>query len=115
MIDTLKCAVTALALLFAGQVQAEILTSKPQQPASGTTAGTFTTIDVPASALTQPLGINPAGAITGYYLSNSLSHGFLWAPDGTFTSFDPPGSQSTLPIAINPAGTITGYYYAGNT
>jgi hypothetical protein len=65
---------------------------------------------------TTPLSINPAGAITGYYLDvNFVAHGFLRAPNGKFTNIDPPGSLSCNPIAINPAGAITGNYADGNT
>jgi hypothetical protein len=63
-------------------------------------------------------GINPAGAITGYYNECQTycpNHGFLRAPNGKFTTFDPPGSQiTTSPSAINPSGAITGSYYDAN-
>src|SRR5260370_36173996 len=53
---------------------------------------TFITFDVPG-ALEAVNGINPAGAITGWYFeANFVGHGFLRAPDGTITTFDPPGS-----------------------
>jgi hypothetical protein len=76
--------------------------------------GTFTTFDPPGSGATQAYGINPAGAITGYYCDArfQVCHGFLRAPDGTFTTFDPPGSfPYTLPYGNNSAGAITGRYY----
>ena len=39
---------------------------------------TFTTFDPPGSVSTIPMGINPAGEITGYYGdANSVTHGFL--------------------------------------
>ena len=61
---------------------------------------------------TSPSGINPAGAITGYYNdAGFLDHGFLRARDGTFTEFDAPGAVSTTPSSINPAGAITGSYW----
>ena len=68
-----------------------------------------------AAGRTFPFGngsiINPAGAITGYYIdSSSGGHGFVRAPGGTITGFDPTGSLYTEPEAINPAGTITGFY-----
>jgi uncharacterized membrane protein len=73
--------------------------------------GTFTTFNPPGATATAVLAINPAGAITGYYLdANFGAHGFVRAPDGTFTTFDPPGSTFTEPSAINAAGVITGLF-----
>ncbi len=65
--------------------------------------GTFTVIDG-----SIPMGINPAGAITGF--SFDVSYAYLRNPDGTIVTFSPPGSNYTSPSAINPAGAITGYY-----
>src|SRR5438477_81589 len=88
---------------------------------------TFTTFDAPGAG-TGPFpqgtfsygGINPAGAIAGYYTDDSnVSHGFLRAPSGAFTTFDVPGAgtgdgQGTFaPVFgfnLNPQGTITGNY-----
>ncbi|PYT26012.1 MAG: hypothetical protein DMG58_23295 [Acidobacteria bacterium] len=83
---------------------------------------TFTTFDAPGAGANQnqgtaPVAINPAGAITGYYIdANWGGHGFLRAPDGTFTTFDVPGSNSangagTVPASINSSGTVTGTYF----
>src|SRR2546426_2696756 len=91
-------------------------------------AATFTTFDAPGAGTgfgqgTFAASINPAGAITGYYLdANGVFHGFLRAPDGSVTTLDAPGAgagtdlrQGTFPKSINPAGAITGYYIdAGN-
>jgi hypothetical protein len=65
-------------------------------------AGTFTTFDLPGSPQTVALGINPAGAITGFYSDpiTFVAHGFLRAPDGTFTTFDGPGAEQTTPAGI---------------
>jgi hypothetical protein len=53
---------------------------------------------------TVAFGINPAGAITGYYLdANKVLHGFLCAPGGTITTFDDASAD------INPQGAIAGY------
>ena len=89
--------------------------------------GSFTVFDAPGAG-TGPFpqgtfsygGINPAGAIAGYYTDDSnVSHGFLRAPGGAFTTFDVPGAgtgdgQGTFaPVFgfnINPQGTITGNY-----
>jgi hypothetical protein len=84
--------------------------------------GTITTFDAPGAGTSPFQGtypfqgqiINPAGAITGFYVDSSdVSHGFLRAPDGTITGFDPTGSLFTFPLAINPAGAITGQYCDG--
>ncbi|TMB98590.1 MAG: hypothetical protein E6J42_05600 [Chloroflexi bacterium] len=82
--------------------------------------GTITSFDPPGSEGTFPAsanGINPAGAITGYYNDRKgVAHGFLRAPDGTITSFDAPFAhtdffgEGTFPAANNPEGAITGYY-----
>lgn len=83
--------------------------------------GIITTFEVPgggtsANQGTVAAGVNPAGAVTGYYFDNaSVSHGLLRARDGTVTSFDAPGAgtgslQGTFCINMNPAGAITGYY-----
>jgi hypothetical protein len=70
---------------------------------------TFITFDVPGAISTGPIGINPAGTITGSYADASLiDHSFVRAPNGTITTFDPPGSVFKSPTAINPAGIITG-------
>ena len=51
--------------------------------------GTFITFDVPSAGTgnnqgTLPNSINPAGAITGYYVAqNDSTHGFLRARNGT--------------------------------
>jgi hypothetical protein len=74
---------------------------------------TLITFDVPGATGTFPMGINPAGVITGYYLpaGSFEPHGFLRAPDGTITTLDLPGAVGgTTPSGINPAGTITGTY-----
>jgi hypothetical protein len=80
---------------------------------------TFTTFDVPGT-LESVNGINPAGAITGWYADTSgLFHGFVRAPEGTVTTFDP--RAPLLPLSgqvvcllparpSTPAGVITGYY-----
>jgi uncharacterized membrane protein len=90
--------------------------------------GSFTKFDVPgatcasgsiAGLCTYPAGINPSGAISGYWYQQASCkygtceyfHGFLRTPDGTITSFDvPSGVGSTYAGAINPEGAITGWY-----
>jgi uncharacterized membrane protein len=99
-----------------------IITINP--PGAGTAAGLGT----------QGPGINPEGAITGFYSdSKNVMHGFLRARDGRITTFEAPGAgsetvtgfqfttipwvyggQGTYAIAINPAGAIAGFYYDSN-
>ena len=88
--------------------------------------GTFTQIDAPDAgtgpfpegtfpANITPMGINPAGAIIGFYVdANSVQHGFVRAPNGIITEFDPPGSIFTDPNAIDQTGAIAGFYYDAN-
>src|SRR5439155_7939067 len=88
--------------------------------------GTFTQIDAPDAGTGPapqgtfpseftPAGINPAGAITGFYVdANSVQHGFVRASGGKITEFDPSGSIFTNPNAINEPGQITGFYFDAN-
>ncbi len=84
--------------------------------------GTFTQIDAPDAGTGPfpqgtfpseftPMGINPASAITGFYVdASSVQHGFVRAPSGKITEFDPTGSIFTNPNAIDEPGEITGFY-----
>jgi len=67
------------------------------------------------------LGINPAGAVAGYYFETVAGNpfggnyrGFLRSRDGSFTTFDAASASScclwTFPYSINPSGVITGSY-----
>ena len=88
--------------------------------------GTFTQIDAPDAGTGPfpqgtfpseftPAGINPAGAITGFYVdASSVQHGFVRASGGKITEFDPPGSIFTNPNAIDATGDITGFYFDAN-
>ncbi len=88
--------------------------------------GTFTQIDAPDAGTGPfpqgtfpseftPAGINPAGAITGFYVdASSVQHGFVRASGGKITEFDPPGSIFTNPNAIDAPGDITGFYFDAN-
>jgi uncharacterized membrane protein len=71
--------------------------------------GTITTFDPPGSTYTNPYAINPAGAIAGYFFTDTF-HGFLRTSGGTITTFDVPGSSGTFAVEINPAGVIIGSY-----
>jgi hypothetical protein len=88
--------------------------------------GTFTQIDAPDAGTGPfpqgtfpsegtPMGINPTGAITGFYVdAGSVQHGFVRDTNGIITEFDPTGSILTQPNAINEAGEITGFYFDAN-
>ena len=88
--------------------------------------GTFTQIDAPDAGTGPspqgtfpseftPMGINPAGAITGFYVDASfVQHGFVRAASGKITEFDPPGSILTNPNAIDTTGAIVGFYFDGS-
>jgi hypothetical protein len=84
-------------------------------------AKSFTTFDAPGAGTspgqgTFAFGINPGGAVIGYYIdASNVFHGFVRAPRGTITTFDAPGAttspgQGTLAFGKNPAGAITGCY-----
>lgn len=82
--------------------------------------GAFTTFGAPGTLLTSANSINPAGAITGYYVVFTsqpfpftiLFHGFLRSADGTITTFDAPDALYTFASgnSINPEGAISGNY-----
>jgi hypothetical protein len=63
-----------------------------------------------------PVGINPAGTITGLFNDGfNINHGFLRTREGILTTFDVPAAgqgnnQGTLPVGITPGGTIAGGY-----
>src|SRR5260221_4675345 len=82
--------------------------------ASGQAQSSIITFDAPgASQGTQPVRINSAGAITGWYTdANSKRHGFVRAPDGPFATCDVVSPSSpgigTEPSSINSRGVVTG-------
>ena len=88
--------------------------------------GTFTQIDAPDAGTGPfpqgtfpseftPMGINPGGAITGFYVdASSVQHGFVRDHSGKITEFDPTGSILTNPNAIDDPGQITGFYFDAN-
>ncbi len=88
--------------------------------------GAFTQIDAPDAGRGPfpqgtfpseftPMGLNPGGTITGFYVdASSVQHGFVRASNGKITEFDPPGSILTNPNAIDAPGNITGFYFDAN-
>ena len=91
--------------------------------------GTFTTFDA-LGAGTGPTqgtwtttfyGLNPAGAISGWYVdSGYVLHGFLRTAHGTVTNIEVPGGgtgaiQGTVPTTLNPQGAVAGFYVDGSS
>ena len=79
--------------------------------------GSFTTIKTPGSVACGggniPIGVNPAGAVTGLTTDPTCSSslGYLRTPEGTITTFGVPGAGTFEPMAINPAALITGWFF----
>ena len=76
--------------------------------------GTITTFGVPGAGSFEPMAINPAALITGWFFDNSGAHGFLRTLDGAIVPFDVPGSVATFATQINAIGAIIGFYYDVN-
>jgi hypothetical protein len=74
---------------------------------------TFTTIDRPGAAFTEPVGINSAGQIIGYYSDTAGRVRGLLLSQGTFSTIDPPGAASTQAIGINSARRDRGQFLPG--
>src|SRR2546422_3495957 len=72
----------------------------------------ITSFDPPGSTYTQPLSINIAGAVAGFYRDGVTIHGFIRDANGTFTTVDAPGSAGchTDAFSINNAGAVAGNY-----
>jgi len=68
--------------------------------------GTYSTLNVPGSVVTEPFDINDNGVIVGQYYTNDF-HSFLYS-GGTYTTIDLPGT----PWGINNHNEIVGT--AGN-
>jgi hypothetical protein len=82
--------------------------------------GKFTVLSDPAAGTegtTCPFSVNAAGAIVGYYATNT-DHGFVYR-NGRFTSINVPGAsgaqgEGTFAVDINAAGVIVGRYLTGS-
>lgn len=71
----------------------------------------YLSFEVPGALGTYPMSINDSTAVTGYYyVSSTVTRGFLREADGTITTFDVVGGLWTEPESINAAGDITGFY-----
>jgi hypothetical protein len=89
-----------------------------------TVTGAFTSFDVPGSGGIQPIGINPAGVITGNYFFPAgeffgfefyVPHGFVRDAKGSITLIAPSTWFDIEPQAVNPAGIVAGKYQDGPT
>jgi hypothetical protein len=87
-------------------------------------SGAFTSFDAPnagtgpyqGTMATLESGLNPLGALIGwYYDSSNVGHGYVRQPGGVIISFDPPGSVATYPGSINPQGLIVGGFADANS
>jgi hypothetical protein len=72
---------------------------------------TYISFSVPGALGTYPMSINASMAVTGYYyVSPTVTRGFLRDADGTITTFNVGGAVWTEPASINAPGNITGSY-----
>jgi hypothetical protein len=81
---------------------------------SGTSS--YTNVTLPSSddaTSVTATGINNAGDIIGFFLSGSVTEGFL-DDSGVFTNLDAFGSMSTMALGINNEGQIVGVYQDSN-
>ena len=71
----------------------------------------YQSFEVPGALGTYPMSINNSMAVTGYYyVSPTVTRGFMREADGTITTFDVLGGLWTEPESINATGDITGFY-----
>jgi hypothetical protein len=77
----------------------------------------FTTVDIPAAALSNVWGMNAAGEAVGFYKDTVTgpAHGFALS-GGVYTKIDFPGNNiyATTLVGIGPSGEIVGDYLITN-
>ena len=89
-----------------------LLSCAAQEPVVNGEAS-YLSFQVPGALGTYPMSINDSMAVTGYYyVSSTVTRGFLRDADGAITTFDVSGGVWTEPESINAAGDITGFYEA---
>jgi probable HAF family extracellular repeat protein len=76
--------------------------------------GTYTILNVPGAADTNPVSINDSGQVVGSYQPNgentaAYNQGFVYS-NGTYTTLSFPGAINTEPLSINAKGQVVGYY-----
>ena len=69
----------------------------------------ITSFDYPGTTVTEPLGIDNAGRVVGFYEISGVRHGFRRGANGNMLSFDPPGSVSTIAKSISTGGIVGSY------
>jgi hypothetical protein len=74
--------------------------------------GKISTFTIHGAGVSEPVGINAAGTITGFYcgIPCGARHGFLRASNGAITTFDPAGSLQIFVNGINDSGTVAGMF-----
>jgi hypothetical protein len=81
-----------------------------QEPAVSSEVS-YLSFEVPGALGTYPVSVNDSMVVTGYYyVSPTVTAGFLREPDGAITTFSVLGSVWTEPESINAAGDVTGFY-----
>jgi hypothetical protein len=81
-----------------------------QEPAVSSEVS-YLSFEVPGALGTYPMSINNSMAVTGYYyVSPTVTRGFVREADGAITTFDVLGGVWTEPESINDAGDIAGFY-----
>ena len=109
-----------------GEVAGSYVDSERPEKTHGfvwSSAGGYTSFDVPAPGGTYAednfgidiVSINSSGQVAGhYYVSSSVSDGFLRASDGTFTTFPAPvAGDRVQATSMNDTAAITGFYTLG--
>ena len=78
--------------------------------AAATHTYTYDLIVVPGAKQTDPIAVNAAGTVLGYWFDKHyVQHGYLYQ-GGTIAKFDVPKSTSTIPTGINDSGEAVGAY-----
>ena len=70
----------------------------------------YTTIDIPGSAMLLLTDINEHGVIVGRYALAGHTHGFIRDEAGVVSPIDIPGSSFTVAASVNDSGAIAGWY-----
>ena len=67
-------------------------------------------VSVNAGDQTVPTGINLAGTVTGFFIENNATRGFIRDRNGTITGLD---DIRGVPRLINDAGDVAGWIFEG--
>ena len=91
------------------------VTATPQRAASPSFsrdagAASYTTIDIPGSAMILLTDINEHGVIVGRYALAGHTHGFIRDESGVISAIDIAGSSFTVAASINDSGAVAGWY-----